>query len=97
VAAGTVALSDPAVLWRRLEAAGCWRIDLRLAEWVWTLPDCEWLARQADRLFRDQPLWRGLGERDRAKVRRGLVEWGDRADVDATIARAWLAVGRKWE
>lgn len=97
VAAGTAALSDPAVLWRRLEAAGCRRIDLRLAEWVWTLPDCEWLARQADRLFRDQPLWRGLGERDRTKVRRGLVEWGKRADVDAMIARAWLAMGRKWE
>jgi SAM-dependent methyltransferase len=92
---GTAALSDPAVLRQEVEAAGCTAVDLRAAEFAWTVPASEWVGENTERLFRDHPLWTALPNGDRERLRGALVDEATAASGRAKPARAYLAWGRK--
>lgn len=57
-----------------MRTAGMRDIRVTTVGGVWTAPSAEWVARNADRLYRHSPLYAALDEEDRRRLREAIRE-----------------------
>jgi SAM-dependent methyltransferase len=92
---GAAAWGDPQVLEAALTDAGLEQVAVTELQLDWTFPSRDWIARQAQNLFRMFPSWTALNELEREQlVARALASLGD-AEPPSIPSTALFAVGQK--
>lgn len=72
--AGLRRLKDPAALAEDMREAGLREVTVRTISGVWTAPSADWVADNADRLYRQFPLRAALDAREWERLREALRE-----------------------
>jgi ubiquinone/menaquinone biosynthesis C-methylase UbiE len=97
-APGMVRLKDPTALQIEMEQAGFREIVVTQVSGSWTAPSANWVADNADRLFRQMPLWATLAGDDRERLRTAfrhrLRTVGGEGELRLN-SDAYIAVGRR--
>jgi ubiquinone/menaquinone biosynthesis C-methylase UbiE len=93
---GLEALSDADRLAAAMTAAGSHDVRVVPVSHDWTLTSADWLADEADRLFRQFPGWTDLEEGDRTLLRERLRAANGEATDEPMIVRsdALIGIGR---
>lgn len=71
---GLLRLGDPDAVVEDMSAAGLRDVTVRTISGVWTAPSPDWVSDNADRLYRQSPLWAALDQNDRARLRGAIRE-----------------------
>jgi len=94
---GLYALKEPEGLEAAMRAAGSSSLRIQSLERAWTITSADWLADNADKLFKQFPSWAGLNDAERLLVRERLRGTGGTSPgVSFTVpSHALVAVGTR--
>lgn len=97
-APGMVRLKDADAMRAEMERAGFRDVAVHRATGAWSAPSADWVADNADRLFRQMPAWASLDAGDRERLRRTfrdvLLAQGGTGELRLG-SQALVAVGRR--